>query len=143
MKYYVRPIFSQNLNRSKNCLKLGSSKLNFSSIEIVSRNKNQDKKKCIKLDELDSLNRNELNSVNAQLENITNPRKKIATLSFDQPNIMVILNVTPDNFSDGGRYNETKKASTYAKQMITDGANIIDIVGESTRPGASPVTETL
>ena len=143
MKYYVRPIFSQSLNRSKNCLKLGSSKLYFSSVEIVSRSKNQVKKKCIKLDELDSLNRNEFNSVNAQLQNITNPRKKIASLSFDQPNIMGILNVTPDSFSDGGKYNDIKKAAKYAKQMIKDGANIIDIGGESTRPGASTVNEKL
>ena len=56
---------------------------------------------------------------------------------------MGILNVTPDSFSDGGKYNEIKKASTYAKQMIKDGANIIDIGGESTRPGASTVNEKL
>jgi dihydropteroate synthase len=50
---------------------------------------------------------------------------------------MGILNVTPDSFSDGGKYNDIKKAVKYAKQMIKDGANIIDIGGESTRPGAS------
>ena len=140
MKYYVRPIFSQSLNKSKNCLKLGSSKLYFSSVEIVSRSKNQVKKKCIKLDELDSLNRNEFNSVNAQLQNITNPRKKIASLSFDQPNIMGILNVTPDSFSDGGKYNQNIKAKNHLKYLFKIGSDIVDIGGESTRPGSKAIS---
>jgi len=54
--------------------------------------------------------------------------------------IMGILNVTPDSFSDGGEYYNSKKAVDYALQMEHDGADIIDIGGESTRPGASPIT---
>jgi len=49
--------------------------------------------------------------------------------------IMGILNVTPDSFSDGGKFNEVNKALNYAKEMIKDGVDIIDIGGESTRPG--------
>lgn len=49
--------------------------------------------------------------------------------------IMGILNVTPDSFSDGGRYTETDKAIAHAKAMINDGADVIDIGGQSTRPG--------
>ena len=54
--------------------------------------------------------------------------------------IMGILNVTPDSFSDGGEYNSVEKAVNFAKQMVEDGADIIDIGGESTRPGAVSVS---
>ncbi|WP_019244484.1 MULTISPECIES: dihydropteroate synthase [Bacillus] len=55
--------------------------------------------------------------------------------------IMGILNVTPDSFSDGGRFNEIDAAVEQAKKLVADGADIIDIGGESTRPGAEMVTE--
>lgn len=61
------------------------------------------------------------------------------TLNLDTPKIMGILNVTPDSFSDGGRWNTLDRALAHAEQMIKEGATIIDIGGESTRPGATPV----
>ena len=54
--------------------------------------------------------------------------------------IMGILNVTPDSFSDGGLFTKAQQAADFALKMINDGADIIDIGGESTRPGAVPVT---
>lgn len=57
------------------------------------------------------------------------------------PKIMGILNVTPDSFSDGGRYTDAEKALARAEEMIADGAEIIDIGGESSRPGADYVDE--
>lgn len=54
--------------------------------------------------------------------------------------IMGILNVTPDSFSDGGRYTDIEKAAAAAKKMEKEGADIIDIGGESTRPGHTPVS---
>jgi len=56
------------------------------------------------------------------------------------PLIMGILNATPDSFSDGGRFNTTKKATNHALKMIDDGADIIDIGGESTRPGSKQIS---
>jgi len=53
--------------------------------------------------------------------------------------IMGILNVTPDSFSDGGKYNEIDRAVEHAKKLVADGADIIDVGGESTRPGAETV----
>jgi len=53
--------------------------------------------------------------------------------------VMGILNVTPDSFSDGGLYNELDKGLAHAAEMVNDGADIIDIGGESTRPGHTPV----
>ena len=60
-------------------------------------------------------------------------------LDLSTPHVMGILNVTPDSFSDGGRHNSKDMAVTHAKQMIADGATVIDVGGESTRPGASAV----
>jgi len=56
-----------------------------------------------------------------------------------RPLIMGILNVTPDSFSDGGRYSSVERAVQRASEMLREGADIIDIGGESTRPGAAPV----
>ncbi|MDM1763470.1 dihydropteroate synthase [Acinetobacter sp. 226-4] len=62
------------------------------------------------------------------------------TLDLSKPHVMGILNVTPDSFSDGGMHNEVEQAIAFAQQMIVDGATVIDVGGESTRPGASPVS---
>nr|WP_255858819.1 dihydropteroate synthase [Bacterioplanoides sp. SCSIO 12839] len=62
------------------------------------------------------------------------------SLDLSQAQVMGILNVTPDSFSDGGRFNSLDAALRKAEQMMRDGAAIIDIGGESTRPGAEPVT---
>lgn len=62
-------------------------------------------------------------------------------LSLDQPRLMGILNVTPDSFSDGGRHDGVQAATAHAMAMIHQGADIIDIGGESTRPGSQPVSE--
>jgi dihydropteroate synthase len=63
------------------------------------------------------------------------------TLDFQQKTIIMgILNVTPDSFSDGGKFNEIEKAVEHAKEMVTNGADIIDIGGESTRPGFAAVS---
>ncbi len=65
---------------------------------------------------------------------------KNKTLDLNQPHIMGILNVTPDSFSDGGEFNNLNNAIAHAEQMINEGATIIDIGGESTRPHADPVS---
>ncbi|UWQ92639.1 dihydropteroate synthase [Rhodobacteraceae bacterium M382] len=70
------------------------------------------------------------------LARLSAPREPIAGLDMGQAQIMGILNVTPDSFSDGGRHNDLTDATAAALQMAQDGASIIDIGGESTRPGA-------
>lgn len=62
------------------------------------------------------------------------------TLELSYPQVMGILNVTPDSFSDGGRYSQIDNALRHANEMIQAGATIIDIGGESTRPGAADVS---
>jgi dihydropteroate synthase len=58
----------------------------------------------------------------------------------DRPLVMGILNVTPDSFSDGGEWFDRERAVTRARQMVDEGADIVDVGGESTRPGAEPVS---
>jgi dihydropteroate synthase len=66
---------------------------------------------------------------------------RIGTLELDAPAVMGILNVTPDSFSDGGHFLTVDAAMRQAELMVAEGAAIIDIGGESTRPGAEAVTE--
>lgn len=63
------------------------------------------------------------------------------SLSLERPHVMGILNVTPDSFSDGGRFKQLELALAHARQMTEEGATLIDIGGESTRPGAPDVSE--
>lgn len=60
-------------------------------------------------------------------------------LALDHPLVMGILNVTPDSFSDGGRFDDPAAAVAHAERLIAEGAAILDVGGESTRPGAEPV----
>ncbi len=70
---------------------------------------------------------------------IVRPRARIDRLRMDRPQIMGILNVTPDSFSDGGQHNGPARALAHAKRMVEEGAAIIDVGGESTRPGAMEI----
>ncbi len=62
-------------------------------------------------------------------------------LDLRAPVVMGVLNVTPDSFSDGGRFLDVRAAVAHAERMAADGAAIIDVGGESTRPGSAPVSE--
>ena len=61
-------------------------------------------------------------------------------LDLSRPHVMGIVNATPDSFSDGGKYESTEKAVQHALELVRQGADILDIGGESTRPGATPVS---
>jgi dihydropteroate synthase len=58
----------------------------------------------------------------------------------DRPRVMGVVNVTPDSFSDGGRFLDPKAAVAHAEQLVGEGADLVDVGGESTRPGATPVS---
>ena len=71
-------------------------------------------------------------------------KKNFANLNFKKiPNILGVLNLTPDSFSDGGKFNTKKKAINHAINLINHGANLIDVGGESTRPGSNAIKESL
>ena len=73
------------------------------------------------------------------LGHLTEPRPRLAGLSLDRPRIMGIVNVTPDSFSDGGQHMKSRAAIEHALRLAEDGADILDIGGESTRPGSDAV----
>jgi dihydropteroate synthase len=72
------------------------------------------------------------------LERVTAPRPPFAGIVLDRPVLMGIVNVTPDSFSDGGLYDGTEDAIAHAAELVQAGAAIVDIGGESTRPGSDP-----
>ncbi|ABD55643.1 dihydropteroate synthase [Jannaschia sp. CCS1] len=97
-------------------------------------------------DRLERLNRNGPSEVVAATEapkdvlrRLCAPRATLAGVSLDRPRLMGILNTTPDSFSDGGRFDAMPQAVEHARAMVRDGADLIDIGGESTRPGASEI----
>ena len=61
-------------------------------------------------------------------------------IDLSRPQVMGIVNVTPDSFSDGGRHIDPRAALRRCEQLVGEGADILDIGGESTRPGAAPVS---
>jgi dihydropteroate synthase len=75
----------------------------------------------------------------AGLARLSAPRPPFAGLSLDRPRLMGVVNVTPDSFSDGGRYIDPGRAVDHGLALQAAGADILDIGGESTRPGAAPV----
>ena len=77
----------------------------------------------------------------ATLAALCAPRAELVGLSLGQPRLMGIVNITPDSFSDGGRFIDPAVALAHARAMAADGADILDIGGESTRPGAADVSE--
>jgi len=71
---------------------------------------------------------------------LESPRPAIAGIALERPRIMGIVNVTPDSFSDGGLHEDTVKAIAHGKALMAEGANILDVGGESTRPGSLGVS---
>ncbi len=80
-------------------------------------------------------------AVTAQCEAMASPRADFAGQGVTKPVVMGVLNVTPDSFSDGGRFEGLQAATAHAGMLCDSGAAIIDVGGESTRPGATNVTE--
>jgi dihydropteroate synthase len=74
------------------------------------------------------------------LNRITWPRSPFAGLTLDRPRLMGIVNVTPDSFSDGGKFASPEAAIAHGRALRAAGADILDVGGESTRPGAAPVS---
>ena len=126
MTEYFRPIINSDLSIPDNAQVMQGTRFWFTHAEKLARN----------AEPQIVLAKNIPNNI---LQNIINERVNVCGLSFDVPRVMGILNVTPDSFSDGGKYSSFERAEKHLKSMIFDGADIIDIGGESTRPGAVEV----
>ncbi len=137
VKHYVRPILNNIKNKDSLCL--GSSRLYFDKIELITRNGKDISSKYLHLKEVTGLPRDISKTIKIQLKKITKTRKKIKSIDFNKPSIMGILNVTPDSFSDGGKFLSIDDAYAQYQKLKKEGAVIIDIGGESTRPGSKTV----
>ncbi len=128
------------VNKNKTIPLNGNKRLSFDHIEIISRTS----KKIFHIKKINSLNKLLKKQIISDLKKIKLRKKNFANLNFLKiPNIMGVLNLTPDSFSDGGKFNKNNKGSNYALKMFESGANIIDIGGESTRPGSKAINNNL
>ena len=147
IKYYTRAcnfkygLKAKSLIKAKKALPLcGDKNISFDEVEIITRSKKKIDTKIIKLKKINKLNPTLRYKVRKDLKKIISKRKNfLKHVDFAKPSIMGILNLTPDSFSDGGKFNENKKSLKHTKEMILSGANIIDVGGESTRPGSKTI----
>ncbi len=144
-RYYTRACnfyYGQNsriLINQKKTLPLNDRKdISFDNIQIISRNFS----KKVSIHEINKLPNYLKKQVRKDLSNITKKVKSFLKIKFNKEiHLMGILNITPDSFSDGGKFNENIKASKHMFKLFKDGAKIVDIGGESTRPGSKAISE--
>lgn len=123
---YIRPILHTDQSRPAGALVLGGGWCWATRAEVLRRGAVPEVIPVAELTE-------------AEHRALTAPRPALAGLSLDRPRVMAIVNTTPDSFSDGGLHAVPEAAVAGALAMVAAGADILDIGGESTRPGAEPV----
>ncbi|EBA03880.1 Dihydropteroate synthase, DHPS [Rhodobacterales bacterium HTCC2150] len=123
-KIYYRPIAQTDAAWSRTALPLAGGWCWFDRLEIMERGRRGERIAVSEAPE-------------EVIEALSSSRTEVAGVSMAKPRLMGILNVTPDSFSDGGKFAEKDAALIHATQMATDGADFLDIGGESTRPGAN------
>ena len=142
-RYYTRVcnfyygLKSKNLVKKKLTLPLNDNEeLSFDQIEIISRKT----RKKISIKKINSLSKYLKKKIKQDLKLITK-RKKIKNFNLKStPIIMGILNITPDSFSDGGKFNKKNLAEKQLNYLFKCGADLVDIGGESTRPGSKSIS---
>jgi len=143
-RYYTRVCNFYYGKKSKNLVKLkktlplnGRNQISFDQIEIISKHS----KKTISIHQIDKLPKLIKKKVKNDISIITKKILNFLSFNFNSPiNMMGVLNVTPDSFSDGGKYNQTILALNHIENLFRDGANLVDIGGESTRPGSKSIS---
>ena len=132
---------SKNLVKKKKSIPLHQLKeISFDQIEIITRKS----KKKISINQIKYLPNDLKKKIYLDLKKIKSKKKNFSNLNFKKiPNILGVLNLTPDSFSDGGKFNTKKKGFKHVMHLINSGADLIDIGGESTRPGSQTIKENL
>jgi len=126
------------IKKKKNLPLNGNNEFSFSQIEIITR----DAKRTIDLKDIKKLSKPLREKINKDLKTIIKKNKNFSKLNFNKiPNIMGVLNLTPDSFSDGGKFNQKNSGVKHAINLFKFGADIVDVGGESTRPGSKPISE--
>lgn len=127
---------------AKLALPLAGGPLAFSACEVLRRTPGGVAREFAPLAEIERRARGsdqDAEALAASLEEIAAPRAPFAGLSLARPHLMGVVNVTPDSFSDGGDYATPAAAIAHGKDLIAAGAEIVDVGGESTRPGAEAI----
>jgi len=119
-------------------LPLAGGPISFTTAELIEGVPASTERRLVTIKDLHAAHDADLTSL---LGRITAPRSPFAGLTCTRPLIMGIVNVTPDSFSDGGLYDTTEGAIVRAAELAAAGADIVDVGGESTRPGSDPVEE--
>ena len=133
--FYYGKTSKVNIKKKKSVPLNGNHLISFDKIEIIQRKKS----KLINVKEVSKLSSKLKNKVNNDLKNIKK-RKSFKKLNLSNtPILMGIVNLTPDSFSDGGKYNKKNLAVNHVNNLLSSGAKILDIGGESTRPGANDI----
>ena len=146
-KYYTRPCnfyygtYAKKLVKNKKAFPLAAnSNIAFDHIDVFQRKKKRIIKSNIyPINEIKILDRDMKSIVNIDIKKIISKRKDLCGIKINTPQIMGVLNVTPDSFSDGGKFFNNKLANRQVKKLLDDGAKIVDLGGESTRPGAKEI----
>ncbi len=141
-QFYLRP-YGLLTAHHHGSLSLGGGRFRFSGVELIVRDETGVDRSAMGLGELRAWLMLQPPEVVARVEalrdNLSRPRPDIAGLDLGRPRLMAVLNVTPDSFSDGGDFFDTDAAINHGLALLAAGADIIDVGGESTRPGAAPV----
>ena len=144
IKYYTRAcnfyfgsISLEKVKKKQSIPLHGNRLISFDTIEILTRKKI----KRININKIEKLNKSLKKKILTDIKNILK-KKKFKGLVFSHlPILMGVLNLTPDSFSDGGRYTKKNMGVHQAKKLIKDGCGIIDIGGEATNPGSKDVNK--
>jgi dihydropteroate synthase len=144
-KYYTRACNFFYGHKSRQLVKknqafplCNNNSISFNQIELLSRDKKTIKSRVIDIKSINKLPSKIKKKVNQDLEKITRKREFLTKKSHV---IMGVINMTPDSFSDGGKFNSFKRANQRIKKIINSGSDIIDIGGESTRPGSKIISQ--
>ena len=146
-RYYTRVCNFYYGNQSKKLVNKKKSipfndikEISFDQIEILTRSST----KKILINQIKYLPKFLRKKINSDLKKIKSKKKNFSNLNLKKiPNILGVLNLTPDSFSDGGKFNSKKKGINHAINLLNSGANLIDVGGESTRPGSKAIEENL
>lgn len=123
-------------------LPLANTGLGFSAIEIIEREDRSRSRRIVSVNEVFEREWGRHTAAAADLmDHHAQGRPRIRGLSLDRPRIMGIVNLTPDSFSDGGQFDSPEQAVAHGLAFVREGADILDLGAESTRPGSDPVPE--
>jgi dihydropteroate synthase len=144
-RLYIRPdgrlladVSQTDIGPERSFIVAGRNELQYAAAELIERDGGAVSRRQMRADELVATAATD-SPLQVLLQRMSHARAPVAGLALDRPLVMGIVNVTPDSFSDGGRFLAADAAIEHALRLEAEGADILDIGGESTRPGSDAV----